>query len=394
MADFDLAIIGGGINGVGIARDAAGRGLKVALFEQNDLASGTSSASSKLIHGGLRYLEHGALRLVRAALSEREVLLRIAPHLIRPLRFVLPLDAASRSPIVLRLGLFIYDLIGHRADFARHASARSRHRRSRPAAQAALPPWLTNIPIALPTMRVSSCVNARRRRRTRRGNPHPHTLRARRARRCLAAHSQCARRARRRDRAGAGQRRRRLGRDGCRDRAATGAAAAAAARQGQPHRGAASLRSRPRLHFAGGRRPSRVRHSVSARLHADRHDRSEFCRRSSGGRADRRRRSTISAASSTNISAPRSAPPTWCGLMRACARSTTTARASRRTSAATTRSSSTKRFGEAPLLTVYGGKLTTYRRLAEDALARLCAFLSALAAVDREQPVAGRRFRL
>jgi glycerol-3-phosphate dehydrogenase len=115
VADFDLAIIGGGINGVGIARDAAGRGLKVALFEQNDLASGTSSASSKLIHGGLRYLEHGALRLVRAALNEREVLLRMAPHLIRPLRFVLPLDAASRSPIVLRLGLFLYDLIGHRA---------------------------------------------------------------------------------------------------------------------------------------------------------------------------------------------------------------------------------------------------------------------------------------
>ncbi len=114
MTDFDLAIIGGGINGVGIARDAAGRGLKVALFEQNDLASGTSSASSKLIHGGLRYLEHGALRLVRAALSEREVLLRTAPHLIRPLRFVLPLDTASRSPIVLRLGLFLYDLIGHR----------------------------------------------------------------------------------------------------------------------------------------------------------------------------------------------------------------------------------------------------------------------------------------
>jgi glycerol-3-phosphate dehydrogenase len=84
------------------------------LIEQNDLASGTSSASSKLIHGGLRYLEHGALRLVRAALSEREVLLRIAPHLIRPLRFVLPLDASSRSPIVLRLGLFVYDLIGRR----------------------------------------------------------------------------------------------------------------------------------------------------------------------------------------------------------------------------------------------------------------------------------------
>ncbi len=114
MADFDLAIIGGGINGAGIARDAAGHGLKVVLIEQSDLASGTSSVSSKLIHGGLRYLEHGALRLVRAALGEREVLLRMAPHLIRPLRFVLPLGAQGRSPTVLRLGLLVYDLIGRR----------------------------------------------------------------------------------------------------------------------------------------------------------------------------------------------------------------------------------------------------------------------------------------
>ena len=90
MADFDLAIVGGGINGTGIARDAAGRGLKVLLVEQGDLASGTSSASTKLIHGGLRYLEHGWFRLVREALIEREVMLRMAPHLISPLRFVLP----------------------------------------------------------------------------------------------------------------------------------------------------------------------------------------------------------------------------------------------------------------------------------------------------------------
>jgi glycerol-3-phosphate dehydrogenase len=114
MADFDLAIIGGGINGAGIARDAAGRGLKVALVEQNDLASGTSSASSKLIHGGLRYLEHGAFHLVRAALNEREVLLRMAPHLVRPLRFVLPLDPTGRSAVMLRLGLLIYDWLGRR----------------------------------------------------------------------------------------------------------------------------------------------------------------------------------------------------------------------------------------------------------------------------------------
>ena len=114
MADFDLAIIGGGINGCGIARDAAGRRLRVVLLEQNDLASGTSSASSKLIHGGLRYLEHYEFGLVRAALREREILLRAAPHLIRPLRFVLPINEARRSPTLLRLGLLLYDWIGWR----------------------------------------------------------------------------------------------------------------------------------------------------------------------------------------------------------------------------------------------------------------------------------------
>jgi glycerol-3-phosphate dehydrogenase len=114
VADFDLAIIGGGINGTGIARDAAGRGLRVVLIEQNDLASGTSSASSKLIHGGLRYLEHREFRLVRAALREREVLLRTAPHLIRPLRFVLPINETRRSATLLRLGLWLYDRIGGR----------------------------------------------------------------------------------------------------------------------------------------------------------------------------------------------------------------------------------------------------------------------------------------
>ncbi len=113
-AQFDLAIIGGGINGAGIARDAAGRGLRVLLVEQNDLASGTSSASTKLIHGGLRYLEHGALMLVREALTEREVLLRMAPHIIWPLRFTLPPQAGARSPVLLRLGLFLYDHLGGR----------------------------------------------------------------------------------------------------------------------------------------------------------------------------------------------------------------------------------------------------------------------------------------
>jgi glycerol-3-phosphate dehydrogenase len=114
MADFDLAVIGGGINGTGLARDAAGRGLRVLLVEMNDLASGTSSASSKLIHGGLRYLEHGAFRLVREALTEREVLLRTAPHVIRPMRFMLPPLPGLRAPLKLRLGLFLYDWLGAR----------------------------------------------------------------------------------------------------------------------------------------------------------------------------------------------------------------------------------------------------------------------------------------
>jgi glycerol-3-phosphate dehydrogenase len=114
MADFDLAIIGGGINGTGIARDAAGRGLRVLLIEMNDLGSGTSSASSKLIHGGLRYLEQGAFRLVREALNEREVLLRMAPHAVRPLRFVLPPLPGLRPAPILRLGLWLYDLMGAR----------------------------------------------------------------------------------------------------------------------------------------------------------------------------------------------------------------------------------------------------------------------------------------
>ena len=111
---FDLAIIGGGVNGAGIARDAAGRGLSVLLLEQGDLASGTSSASTKLIHGGLRYLEHYAFRLVRESLAEREVLLQAAPHIIRPLRFVLPHHAGLRPRWLIRLGLFIYDHLGGR----------------------------------------------------------------------------------------------------------------------------------------------------------------------------------------------------------------------------------------------------------------------------------------
>src|SRR5579872_2133806 len=111
---YDLAVIGGGINGCGIARDAVGRGLSVYLCEQGDLASGTSSAATKLIHGGLRYLEYYEFRLVREALMEREVLWGIAPHIIWPLRFVLPHHKDLRPAWLLRLGLFLYDHLGGR----------------------------------------------------------------------------------------------------------------------------------------------------------------------------------------------------------------------------------------------------------------------------------------
>ncbi|MEO8407353.1 MAG: glycerol-3-phosphate dehydrogenase [Oxalobacteraceae bacterium] len=110
----DLLVVGGGINGAGIARDAAGRGMSVVLCDKDDLAAHTSSASTKLIHGGLRYLEHYEFGLVRKALAEREVLLRAAPHIMRPLRFVMPHDTAQRPAWMIRAGLFLYDHLARR----------------------------------------------------------------------------------------------------------------------------------------------------------------------------------------------------------------------------------------------------------------------------------------
>lgn len=112
---LDVLVVGGGINGTGIARDAAGRGLTVALCEQHDLASHTSRASSKLVHGGLRYLEHGQFGMVRKSLQERAVLMRIAPHLVQPLPFVLPHEAHLRPAWLIHLGLWLYDHLGGRS---------------------------------------------------------------------------------------------------------------------------------------------------------------------------------------------------------------------------------------------------------------------------------------
>lgn len=123
---YDLLVIGGGINGVGIARDAAGRGLKILLCEKDDLAAHTSSASTKLIHGGLRYLEQYDFALVRKALIEREILLRAAPHIIWPMRFVLPYDKDLRPAWLIRLGLFLYDHLGGRKMLAPTKTLRRR----------------------------------------------------------------------------------------------------------------------------------------------------------------------------------------------------------------------------------------------------------------------------
>src|SRR3954470_24832237 len=119
MDNFDLLIIGGGINGAAIARDAAGRGLDVLLVEKDDLAGHTSSSSSKLIHGGLRYLEQYEFKLVRESLHEREILLRTAPHLVRPLKFVLPDPPGGRPFWLIRAGLLLYDLLAGRGSLPR-----------------------------------------------------------------------------------------------------------------------------------------------------------------------------------------------------------------------------------------------------------------------------------
>src|SRR5690349_10641615 len=112
--DCDVLIVGGGINGCGIARDLAGRGWRVVLCEKDDLAAHTSSSSTKLIHGGLRYLEYYEFSLVRKALQEREVLLKSAPHIMWPLRFVMPHDPSMRPAWMIRMGLFMYDHLARR----------------------------------------------------------------------------------------------------------------------------------------------------------------------------------------------------------------------------------------------------------------------------------------
>ena len=177
---FDLAIIGGGVNGCGIARDAAGRGLKVVLVEQGDLAQATSSASTKLFHGGLRYLEYYEFRLVREALVERETLLVAMPHIARPLRFVLPHHAGLRPAWLLRLGLFIYDHLGGREILP---ATRSLDLGADPAGAPLKPGYVKGVRIfrLLGGRRAARGAERARRGGAGGGDPHPHPLRACRA---------------------------------------------------------------------------------------------------------------------------------------------------------------------------------------------------------------------
>ena len=274
MADYDLAIIGGGINGAGIARDAAGRGLRVLLLEQNDLGSGTSSASTKLIHGGLRYLEHGAFRLVREALTEREVLLRVAPHIVRPMRFVLPAVPGPRSPFLLRIGLFLYDWLGARRiplpartiDLTHHVTGQPLLRKFRSGFEYS-DCWVDDSRLvalnALDAAERGATVRTRTRvTRAEREDVWRLILNAQGRRDVVTARVLVN--------AGgpwAGIVNETVLRLGGRR--------TAAARQGQPYRGAQAVRSWLRLHLPELRQARRVRAAVRGGFHADRHHRLE-----------------------------------------------------------------------------------------------------------------------
>jgi glycerol-3-phosphate dehydrogenase len=265
---YDLLIVGGGINGAGIARDAAGRGLAVALCEQGDFAGATSSASSKLIHGGLRYLEHGELHLVRHALSEREALLAIAPHISHQLRFVLPHVRELRPAWMIRLGLLLYDHLGARSSLPSSQAVDLQTSRYGDALKPELRKgfvysdgWIDDARLVILNLRSASLHGATLFPRTRFITAHPEH-------RAWAARLQST--------------------DGrwidVRARVLVNAAgpwvdfgntdpAAGAAGQRQPHRRAAPVRRRSRLSAAKRRPPRRIRDSVWVQPHLDRDDR-------------------------------------------------------------------------------------------------------------------------
>ena len=375
MSDFDLAIVGGGINGTGIARDAAGRGLRVLLVEQNDLASGTSSASTKLIHGGLRYLEHGWFRLVREALAEREVMLRMAPHLIRPMRFVLPVGAGHASILAAAPGA-----VRLRSSRRAHESCLATRtvdlaRRSARRAAAAAPRQGFEYSDCFADdarLVVLNALDAAER---------GAVIRTR--TRCIRAERSTAWRLvlevrGRRDLATARVLVNATGpwlKHVRRRRAPRYRAVARTARQGQPHRGAAAVRARPRLY-----RPDRPTGGSSSRFHSSGISRSSepptralpAIRPGSSRRADeigylcdvtnQHFRASIGPADVVwSFAGVRSLYDDGAGKAQDVSRDYVL--------------TLDELDRAAPLLTVYGGKITTYRRLAEHALDRLAHVL-------------------
>ena len=225
MADYDLAIIGGGLNGVSIARDAAGRGLRVILLEQGDLGAGASSASPRLIHGDLAGLERRHFLRVRAALAERDVWLRIAPHLVRPMRFAIPAHSDERPPWQLRSWLLLYDRLA-----SRNASAGFGNRRRHPSSDRQRAEAAVRHRVRIFRLRRGRFPpggsHRRRCRGARRRDPHRRALHPGRTRQGLAAGDDRSRLSPGDHGTGARQRHRRLDRVRRRDRVARAAAEA------------------------------------------------------------------------------------------------------------------------------------------------------------------------
>ena len=370
----DLLVIGGGINGTGIARDAAGRGLDVLLCEQDDLAAHTSSASTKLIHGGLRYLEHRDFRLVRHSLRERAVLLRNAPHIIWPMRFVLPHHAGMRPWWMIRLGLFLYDHLGPRGplppcasiDLRRHASGRALQGRYRRAFEYS-DCWVQDSRLVVLNARDAHARGAEVRTRTACVSLAPSgssweavladrvsgervTVSARSGRqreRSMGRPDPLARRRRRGEAEGQGS-----------SRGATSWCAGSSSTH-------IPTSSRPATAACSSRSPTRRITPFSGRPMSSSRARPD-------GSRSRPRKSTTSVPPPTPTSRPPLPRAMWCGRTPASVRSSTT---TPRTPSEVTRDYVLHLDpAPAPMLSVYGGKITTYRRLAEravDMLARV-----------------------
>ena len=344
----------------------------------NDLASGTSSWSTKLVHGGLRYLEYYEFRLVREALIEREILWQIAPahHPPPAFRFAAPCRVASG--LAAAAGVVSLRPYRRPQPAAADALGRPDPRRGRQAAGAQ--PLHQGVRIFRLLRRRRAPRGAHRARcgRPRRRDPHPHPRgRDPAGRRHLAGHRRGHHRAARARRSGparwsmpAAPGSRTCWRSG----AGVNAQGQSAAGAGLPHRGAQALRPRPRLHVPEQRRPHRVRHSLSGRFHADRHHRSRLRRRPRQGEGHRPRRSNISATPSANTWPSRSSPEdvvwTYAGVRPLYDDGASEAKAATRDYVFELDTP-----GGAPLLSIYGGKITTYRRLAEEALERLAPYL-------------------